>query len=296
MGEFSTLIGGLSFTECPRWRGDRLYVTDRYTRRVLVLTEDGTAETFARTSGLPAGIGFLPDGRLLIASMLDRKILRREHDGSFVEHADLSAFAPWPINDMLVDDEGRAWVGQFGFDLFGGAPACATSLLCVLPDGSAKVVADQLGFPNGMVLTPDRRTLIVAETTMNRLSAFTVTGDGLSERRTWAAFGEPSRSTAVREIAQQSAVMPDGICLDAKGAAWVADVTHQRLIRVIEGGTIVDERKTDGVSVFACMLGGHDGRTLFACAAPTFDDAEASANHRSSILMTRVEVPHAGLP
>ena len=296
MGEFSTLIGGLSFTECPRWRGDRLYVTDRYTRRVLVLTEDGTAETFARTSGLPAGIGFLPDGRLLIASMLDRKILRREHDGSFVEHADLSAFAPWPINDMLVDDEGRAWVGQFGFDLFGGAPACATSLLCVLPDGSAKIVADQLGFPNGMVLTPDRRTLIVAETTMNRLSAFTVTGDGLSERRTWAAFGEPSRSTAVREIAQQSAVMPDGICLDAKGAAWVADVTHQRLIRVIEGGTIVDERKTDGVSVFACMLGGHDGRTLFACAAPTFDDAEASANHRSSILMTRVEVPHAGLP
>src|ERR1700722_3946283 len=296
MGEFSTLIGGLSFTECPRWRGDRLYVTDRYTRRVLVLTEDGTAETFARTSGLPAGIGFLPDGRLLIASMLDRKILRHEHDGSFVEHADLSAFAPWPINDMLVDDEGRAWVGQFGFDLFGGAPACATSLLCVLPDGSAKIVADQLGFPNGMVLTPDRRTLIVAETTMNRLSAFTVTGDGLSERRTWAAFGEPSRSTAVREIAQQSAVMPDGICLDAKGAAWVADVTHQRLIRVIEGGTIVDERKTDGVSVFACMLGGHDGRTLFACAAPTFDDAEASANHRSSILMTRVEVPHAGLP
>ena len=296
MGEFSTLIGGLSFTECPRWRGDRLYVTDRYTRRVLVLTEDGTAETFARTSGLPAGIGFLPDGRLLIASMLDRKILRREHDGSFVEHADLSAFAPWPINDMLVDDEGRAWVGQFGFDLFGGAPACATSLLCVLPDGSAKIVADQLGFPNGMVLTPDRRTLIVAETTMNRLSAFTVTGDGLSERRTWAAFGEPSRSAAVREIAQQSAVMPDGICLDAKGAAWVADVTHQRLIRVIEGGTIVDERKTDGVSVFACMLGGHDGRTLFACAAPTFDDAEASANHRSSILMTRVEVPHAGLP
>jgi sugar lactone lactonase YvrE len=296
MGEFSTLIGGLSFTECPRWRGDRLYVTDRYTRRVLVLTEDGTAETFARIPGLPAGIGFLPDGRLLIASMLDRKILRREHDGSLVEHADLSAFAPWPINDMLVDDEGRAWVGQFGFDLFGGAPACATSLLCVLPDGSAKIVADQLGFPNGMVLTPDRRTLIVAETTMNRLSAFIVAGDGLSERRTWAAFGGPSTSTAIREIAQQSAVMPDGICLDAKGAAWVADVTHQRLLRVIEGGTIVDERKTDGVSVFACMLGGHDGRTLFACAAPTFDDAEASANHRSSILMTRVEVPHAGLP
>jgi len=296
MAEFSTLIGGLSFTECPRWRGDRLYVTDRYTRRVLVLTDDGTVETFANTPGLPAGIGFLPDGRLLIASMLDRKILRREHDGSLAEHADLSAFAPWPINDMLVDHEGRAWVGQFGFDLFGGAPACTTSLLCVMPNGAARAVADQLGFPNGMVLTPDYRTLIVAETTMNRLSAFAVTGGGLGERRTWAAFGEPPTSTAVHEIAQQSAVMPDGICLDAEGAVWVADVTHQRLIRVIEGGTIVDERKTDGVSVFACMLGGQDGRTLFACAAPTFDDAEASSNHRSSILMTRVGVPHAGLP
>ena len=257
---------------------------------------DGTAETFALTPGLPAGIGFLSDGRLLIASMLDRKILRREHDGSLVEHADLSAFAPWQINDMLVDDEGRAWVGQFGFDLFGGAPACTTSLLCVRPDGSAKVVADQLGFPNGMVLKPDRCTLIVAETTMNRLSAFTVTGDVLSERRIWAAFGEPPRSTAIHEFLQQSAVVPDGICLDAEGAVWVADVTHQRVIRVIEGGTIVEERKTDEVSVFACMLGGQDGRTLFACAAPTFNEAEASTNHQSSILMTRVEVPHAGLP
>lgn len=296
MSEFATLVGGLSFTECPRWRGDRLYVTDRYTRRVLAIAEDGPAETFTHTPGLPAGIGFLPDGRLLIASMLDRKILRREPDGSLVEHADLSPFAPWQINDMLVDHEGRAWVGQFGFDLFGGAPACTTSLICVKPDGSAKVAADQLGFPNGMVLTPDRRTLIVAETTMNRLSAFTITGDTLSKRRDWAAFGEPSTSAAVHEIAQQSAVLPDGICLDAEDAVWVADVTHQRLIRVLEGGAIVEERKTDGVSVFACMLGGQDGCTLFACAAPTFDDTEASRNHRASILTTRVSVPHAGLP
>ncbi len=296
MAEFSTLIGGLSFTECPRWHDGRLYVTDRYTRRVLAIAEDGTAEAFAHTPGLPAGIGFLPDGRLLIASMLDRKIVRREPDGSLVEHADLSSFAQWQINDMLVDHQGRAWVGQFGFDLFGGAPARTTTLLRVMPDGSTAVVAEQLGFPNGIVLTSDRRTLIVAETTMNRLSAFTITGDTLSQRRNWAAFGEPSMSTAVHEIAQHSAVMPDGICLDAEGAVWVADVTHQRVIRVIEGGAVVEERKTDGVSVFACMLGGHDGRTLFTCAAPTFDDAEASTNHRASILTTRVDVPHAGLP
>jgi sugar lactone lactonase YvrE len=294
--EFSTLINGLSFTECPRWRDQWLYVTDRYTRRVLALAVDGTAETFVQTPGLPAGLGFLPDGRLLITSMLDRKILRREPNGALLEHADLSSLAQWQLNDMLVDHNGRAWVGQFGFDLFGGAPACTTSLICVMPDGSAKVAADQLGFPNGMVLTPDGRTLIVAETTMNRLSAFSVTGNGLTERRTWAAFGEPPRSTALPEILEHVAVVPDGICLDAEGAVWVADVTHQRLIRVMEGGGIVDERKTGGVSVFACMLGGQDGRTLFACAAPTFDEAEASSNYRSSILMTRVDVPHAGLP
>jgi sugar lactone lactonase YvrE len=296
MAEFSTLVSGLSFTECPRWRDERLYVSDRYTHRVLALAVNGTPETFARISGLPCGLGFLPDGRMLITSMLDRKILRREPDGSLVEHTDLSALAPWQLNDMLVDHDGRAWVGNFGFDLMGGAPARTTALICVMPDGTARVASDQLGFPNGMVLTPDRRTLIVAETMMNRLSAFSVTGASLSERRTWAAFGEPPRSTAVAEILEQAAVVPDGICLDAEGAVWVADVFNNRLIRVIEGGTIVEERKTDGVSVFACMLGGEDGRTLFACVAPTFNEAEASLNHRASILMTKVQVPHAGLP
>jgi sugar lactone lactonase YvrE len=296
MSEFKTLIGGLSFTECPRWRDGRLYVSDRYTQRVLAVAMDGTSETFARTDGLPCGLGFLPDGQLLITSMLDRRILRRQLDGSLVEHADLSALVPWQLNDMLVDDEGRAWTGNFGFDLMGGAQACTTVLICVSPDGATRVAADQLGFPNGMVLTPDHRTLIVAETMMNRLSAFTVTGDSLSERRSWATFGSPPTSTDVPEILQQAAVVPDGICLDGEGAIWVADVFHNRLIRVAEGGTILEELKTDGVSVFACMLGGEDGRTLFACAAPTFDEAEASQNHRASILMTRVQVPHAGLP
>jgi len=296
MAEFSTLVTGLSFTECPRWRNERLYVSDRYTHRVLAVAVDGTIETFARTSGLPCGLGFLPDGRLLITSMLDRKILRRERDDSLVEHADLSALAPGQLNDMLVDHEGRAWVGNFGFDLMGGAEVRTTVLICVMPDGTARVAAEQLGFPNGMVLTPDRRTLIVAETMMNRLSAFSVTGDSLSDRRTWAAFGEPPRTSAVPEILEQAAVVPDGICLDAEGAIWVADVFNCRLIRVVEGGTIVEERKTDGVSVFACMLGGEDGRTLFACAAPTFEEAEASLNHRATILMTQVQVPHAGLP
>lgn len=296
MSSFTTLLDGLSFSECPRWRDGRLYFSDRYTRRILAVTIDGSVETYARTDGLPAGIGFLPDGRLLIASMHDRRLLRREHDGTIVEHADLSSFAPGYLNDLLVDHQGYAWVGNFGFDLFGGQPARATALIRVTPDGTPTIAARDLAFPNGTVLTPDHRTLIIAETMANRLTAFTLTNGELSERRVWAAFGDPPTTTDVGLILKEAAVVPDGICLDAEGAVWVADVLNQRLIRVAEDGTHLDELKTNGLCAFACMLGGDDGRTLFVCAAPTFDETEAAAHHRSTILLTNVEVPHAGLP
>ena len=142
MPEFTTLVSGLSFTECPRWRDGRLHVSDFYTHRVFAFAMDGTAETIAHVPQQPSGLGFLPDGRLLIVSMRDRKILRRETDGSLVTHADVSALAPGFLNDMLVDRDGRAWVGNFGFDLMGGAPARTTVLICVEPDGAANVVAD----------------------------------------------------------------------------------------------------------------------------------------------------------
>jgi len=296
MPEFKTLISGLSFTECPRWRDGRLYVSDFYTHRVLAIALDGTAETVAHVPQQPSGLGFLPDGRLLIVSMRDRKLLRREPDGSLVEHADLSAMAPWHLNDMLVDHEGRAWVGNFGFDLMSGAPPRTTVLIRVDPDGSATVAAEGLGFPNGMVLTPDGGTLIVAESMMNRLTAFPVSSGSLGERRTWAAFGALPASADLPETLRQLEVVADGICLDREGAIWVADATHARLLRVAEGGAILEELKVEGAGVFACMLGGDDGQTLFACAAPTFQEADASAHHQASILMTRVEVPHAGLP
>ena len=296
MSEFTTLIGGLSFTECPRWRDGRLYVSDFYTHRVLAVASDGAVETLAHVPQQPSGLGFLPDGRLLIVSMRDRKVLRREADGSLVTHADLPSLAPWHLNDMVVGGDGRAWIGNFGFDLMGGAPASTTVLICVEADGTAKVVADGLGFPNGMVLTPDGHTMIVAETTMNRLSAFDVALSSLSARRTWAAFGDPQAATNAGEGLGRVAVAPDGICLDAEGAVWVADAMHGRLIRVAEGGAVLEELKTDALGAFACMLGGEDGRTLFACVAPTFHEAAASANHRASILMTKVKVPHAGLP
>jgi sugar lactone lactonase YvrE len=296
MPKFETLIGSLSLTECPRWHDGRLYFSDFYTQRVLAVALDGTLETIAEVPGQPSGLGFLPDGRMLIVSMRDRKIMRRERDSSLVEHADLSSLAPWHLNDMVVDHQGRAWVGNFGFDLMGGAKVTTTNLISVEPDGCAKVAAEGLGFPNGMVLTPDGSTLIVAETTMNRLSALDVASGELGKRRTWAAFGDPPTSDEIAEVLRQVDVAPDGICLDAEGAIWVADAIGGRLIRVAEGGDILQELKTDGLGVFACMLGGDNGRTLFACVAPTFNEAEASRNHRAAIWMTDVDVPRAGLP
>jgi sugar lactone lactonase YvrE len=296
MPKFRTLVSGLSFTECPRWRDGRLYFSDFYTQQVLAVALDGAIERIAEVPQRPSGLGFLPDGRMLIVSMGDRKIMCREHDGSLVEHADLLKVAPWHLNDMLVDHDGRAWVGNFGFDLMGGAKVTTTNLICVDSNGCVTVAADGLGFPNGMALTPAGNTLIVAETTMNRLSAFEVTSGGLGKRRTWAPFGGPPTSTDFAELFNQVDVAPDGICLDAEGAVWVSDAKNSRCIRVAEGGKILEELKTDGQGVFACMLGGDDGRTLFLCVAPTFHEAEASAVHRAAIWMISVDVPRAGLP
>jgi len=296
MSKFKTLIRGLSFAECPRWHDGRLFFSDFYMHRVLAVTLDGATETIAEVPAQPSGLGFLPDGRMLIVSMRDRRILRREPNASLVEHADLSSLAPWYLNDMLVGRDGRAWVGNFGFDLMGGADATTTNLIRVDPDGRATVAAVGLGFPNGMVLTRNGNTLIVAETTMNRLSAFEVASGVLDKRRTWAAFGDLPTSTKFAELFSQVNVAPDGICLDAEGAVWVADAKNGRLIRVAEGGEILEELKPDGLGVFACMLGGDDGRTLFACVAPTFTEAEAAAHRNAAIWMIEVDVPRAGLP
>jgi len=296
MSEFTTLISGLSFTECPRWRDGRLYFSDFYTHRVLAVALDGTVETVAHVPNQPSGLGFLPDGRMLIVSMLDRKLMRLEADGSLVVHADLSLMVEYPLNDMVVDADGRAWVGNFGFDLHGGAAACATVLICVEPDGQARVAAEGIGYPNGTVITPDGRTMIIAETLMSRLSAFPIEGGVLGERRTWAKFGEVPETSDVGELIAALEVTPDGICLDAEGAVWVADALHARLLRVAEGGRILEEISTNEMNPFACMLGGEDGRTLFVCLAPTFVEAELKASHRASVAMLRVAVAHAGLP
>jgi len=293
---FTPLIEGLSFTEAPRWHDGRLWISDMYTHRVLAIGLDGNVETMAEVPQQPSGMGWLPDGRLLVVSMRDRRILRREPDGTLEEHADLFALAPWHLNDMVVDAQGRAYVGNAGFDFMSGADVTLTHVIRVDPDGSVTVVADGLGCPNGMVITPDGATLVVAESLCSRLTAFTIDADGaLADRRTWAAFGEPPSTQGLAEALAQAEAVPDGICLDAEGAIWVADPFHARVLRVAEGGTILEERQGP-MGLFACMLGGADGRTLFLCAAPSFHEEESARDHRAAILMTDVEVPAAGLP
>ncbi len=209
-----------------------------------------------RVPASPSGLGWLPNGSLLVVSMTDQRVLRLT-SGGMVEHADLSGFTPTACNDMVVDAEGNAYVGYMGFDLFASPlqPKPA-SLILVRPDGNASVVASDLLFPNGMVLTPDGRTLIVAETFGRRLTAFDVASDAtLSHRRVFAELRDRA---------------PDGICLDRAGAVWFADAIGKACVRVLDGGAVTDVLSTER-GCYACALGGPDGRTLFLCVADGYD-------------------------
>jgi sugar lactone lactonase YvrE len=196
---------------------------------------------------------------------------------------------------MVVDTHGRAFLGNFGFDLMGGAPIETADLLRIDPDGIVTTVAGDMWFANGSVLTDDG-VLLVNETFGNRITAFDIAADGtLGNRRAWARFGNPPTERALDEALGEVVVAADGCCLDADGMLWVADAVGARLIRVQPGGEIIDEIQP-GTGVFACMLGGHDGRTLFACAAPDFHEQARTNAREASLLSMRVETPHAGLP
>ena len=290
----TTVVSGFSFLESPRWRGERIWMSDFYTLQVLSAREDGSdLRVEAEVAQQPSGLGWLPDGRLLIVSMRDRKLLRREPDGTLVTHADLSAHATGYLNDMAVDAEGRAYVGNFGFDLMGGAPLEPTALHRVDPSGEVTKVATDLWFPNGSVFTNDG-VLLVNETFGNRITAFDVTGDGrLTNQRVWAQFAPvPTERDIEQVLTQQTKVAPDGACLDAEGALWIADAIGGRLLRVTEGGEIADEIRP-GSNVYACALGGADGRTLFACAAPDFNEAARRSAREARLLAIPVAVPAA---
>jgi sugar lactone lactonase YvrE len=279
-----TLVEGGNFFEGPRWRDGRWWVSDFYRHTVFAIDADGREEAVLGIDGLPSGLGWMPDGSLLVVSMTDHRILRRAPDGTTSVHADLSEHCAGPLNDMVVDAHGRAYVGNFGFDLMAGERPRPTVLLRVDPDGSATVAADGLRFPNGAMITPDGRTLIVAETFGGRLSAWTIEADGgLRDHRVWARPEGP--------------FSPDGCTLDAEGHVWAADAVGARAARVAPGGAIVDEvRAPEGLEIFACQLGGDDGRTLLLCAAPDFDAEKRSGAREAVLLTTTVDVPHAGLP
>ena len=292
-----SVTSGMTYTECPRWHGDRLWFADFYTHAIYSMTETGEdMRTEVEVPAQPSGMGWLPDGRLVFVSMKDRTVKRREPDGSIVVHADVGDAVTGHPNDMVVDAEGRCWLGNFGFDLMGGADLETAGLLRIDPDGSVTEVARELWFPNGSVVTPDGGTLIVDETFGNRISAFTIHADGsLGQRRDWARFGELPSTRVVAEAIPQSVLAADGCCLDAEGCLWVADAVGGRVCRVAEGGEILEEI-TPGTGVFACMLGGSDGCTLFLSCAPDFDEHARSAAREAEIRAVRVDVPHAGLP
>jgi sugar lactone lactonase YvrE len=276
----TVLADGLRFPEGPRWHDGLLYFSDQHAGLVRTVSPAGDLGAVVAVPNRPSGLGWDPHGRLLIVSMDDRRLLRLDGD-TLVEVADLSGLAPWHCNDMVVDSAGRAYVGNFGFDLDGGAEPCSTNILRVDPDGSVTEAATEMRFPNGTVITPDGGTLVVGESWSGCLTAFTVGADGaLTDRRLWA---------------QLDGAVPDGICLDAEGAIWSACPLTGRVVRVREGGEVTDVVTVDRTGAYACMLGGPEGTTLFVCTADSSHPGE-TGSMRGAIEVCAVDVPGAGLP
>ena len=289
----TALAEGIYFGEGPRWHQDRLWFSDFYAHRVYSLGLDGDLTTELELEGQPSGLGWLPDGSLLVVRMELRQVWRRWPDGRFEQHADLADYSAFLCNDMVVDAQGRAYVGNFGFDLDtemrarGAESVIAdhpqTCLALVQADGSVSDAApgERFSFPNGMVITPDGGTLIVAETFAGRLTALDIGTDGqLSNRRAWAP-------TWPR--------VPDGICLDASGAVWIANPLASECALIAPGGEVLEVIETAGLNCYACMLGGPHGRHLFMLVAPG-SSAGAAKAPLGKVLVAEVDVGGAGLP
>ena len=280
MRTLKTLTEGLLFPEGPRWHEGKLYFSDMHDLKVKTVDLQGRTSVVCEVPNRPSGLGWLPDGRMLVVSMRDRKLLRLE-GGALKEHADMSRAAPFDCNDMVVDTKGRAYVGNFGFDLHNAEKPRTTNMLMVTPEGQVRVVAENLMFPNGTVITPDGKTLIVGESFGAKLTAFDIAADGsLSNPRLWANI---------------TPYVPDGICLDAEGAIWVSAATGSTVIRVKEGGEISEKIKVE-TDTFACMLGGPNRKTLFVLTAASSNPDECKKNPTGRIEITEVDVPGAGLP
>jgi sugar lactone lactonase YvrE len=280
MNAIRTLLTGRGLVESPRWHDDRLYFSDWSAGEVIAVDLAGRSAVIARVKSVPLCTAWLPDDRLLIVSSTEGRLLRREPDGHLVSHADLGQ-PGW--NDIVVDGRGNAYVNRAGFNPMAGEQFKPGFVHLAAPDGSVRQVADDIAFPNGMAVTPDNSTLIVADSYRHNLVAFDIDADGrLANRRRWADLGEG---------------VPDGICVDAENAVWYADVPNRRCVRVAEGGTVLQSVELDRGG-FACVLGGLDRRTLFIMAAEWkgMTEDELVTPGTGQVLTTQVSAPGAGWP
>jgi sugar lactone lactonase YvrE len=279
--EVQTLLTGLLLGESPRWHDSRLWCSDWGAQELIAVALDGKSEVIVRVPSVPFCIDWLPDGRLRIVTGREGRVLRRELDGSLLTHADLAGLSANPWNEIVVDGRGNVYLNNIGFDFPAGEFAPGIVAL-VTPDGSVRQVADNVAFPNGMAVTPDNSTLIVAESYGSKLTAFDLAADGsLSNRRVWADLDHAA---------------PDGICFDAENAVWYADVPNKRCVRVREGGEVLQSIDLDR-GCFACMLGGADRKTLFMMVAEWNGPASMAGGQRTGkVLTARAPAPGAGWP
>jgi sugar lactone lactonase YvrE len=271
---------GIAFGESPRWHDGRLWFSDWVAQEVIAVDLDGKSEVITRVQALPFSIDWLPDGPMLVTA--GREVLRLESGASPVTHVDLSELTEHGLNEIVVDGRGNAYVNGPGFDLMAGGEFAPGTVAMLAPDGSARQVADGIGFPNGMSITADNSTLIVADSYGKELMGFDIAADGgLSNRRVWAGLGDG---------------VPDGICIDAEGAVWYGDVPNKRCVRVAEGGEVLETIDLDR-GCFACMLGGPDGRKLFMM-AQVWNGPEGMGQEprTGQVLTVDAPAPHAGFP
>ena len=287
--KLETLMKGLTFGEGPRWHENKFYFSDFYSHKVYSLDLSGKHEVIVEIPNQPSGLGWTPDGTMLIVSMKDRKLMSFK-DGLLTERADLTELSGFHCNDMVVDIDGNAFIGNFGFNTYDGEEIKPTNLILVKPGEEPVLAAENLFFPNGTVITPDNKTLIVGETYAARLTAFDKSEDGsLSNRRIWADLKVNAEEGTVP--------LPDGMCIDEEGAIWVASPSTAEVIRVHEGG-MISERIPVQTNAFACMLGGEDRRTLFICTSngSGVDPGAALREKSGKIEITQVDVPGCGKP
>lgn len=296
--ELSTLTSGGHFFESPRWHEGRWYVSDFYAHTVSAITPDGDVEVLMEVGGQPSGIGWLPDGSMLVVNMEEKHVLHRSVEGEVTHYADLSAHCGGKANDMVVDAQGRAYVGNFGFDLMAGADPAPANLVRIDPDRSVHVAASDVFFPNGSVILPDEVTLVVGETIACRYTAWTIGADGtLSDRRVWAQISPEPPLGSMMEMLTAGGVAPDGCTLDVEGQIWAADALGNQVIRVAEGGEITDRiAMPEGLGAFACQLGGPEGTTLLICSAPDFAEDARAAAAEAVLFTVDVGVAAAGRP